>query len=132
MGDWRELKDWKNKSKSPLVSSRQKRNRILHQFLAHFGKLETNELRLAALREIAEMKFVVSADAGNRKVKREKFDARKNNYYRLRGPCRVCLSPANVRHHVIQLSNGGSNSSDNLMRLCNGCHEAVHPWMKRS
>lgn len=114
------------------MDNRKKRNRILTQFMEHFRKLETKELRLAALREIAAMEFDCNYDAGRREATRERFDATKNKYYRLHGPCRVCLSPANVRHHVIQLKNGGTNTSNNLVRLCNGCHEAVHPWMKRS
>jgi hypothetical protein len=34
-------------------------------------------------------------------------------------------------HHVIPLSRGGSNAMSNLMTLCEKCHSAKHPHMRR-
>lgn len=32
-------------------------------------------------------------------------------------------------HHIISLSEGGDNSFENLVCLCNKCHEKHHPYM---
>lgn len=47
--------------------------------------------------------------------------------------CSRCGSPDLVlhTHHVIPLSRGGSNSMSNLTTLCEKCHTAKHPHMKR-
>jgi 5-methylcytosine-specific restriction endonuclease McrA len=34
-----------------------------------------------------------------------------------------------VSHHIIQLQHGGSNRKANLVRICEWCHAAIHPWM---
>ena len=34
-------------------------------------------------------------------------------------------------HHVIPLSRGGSNAMSNLTTLCERCHRAKHPHMKK-
>jgi len=44
--------------------------------------------------------------------------------------CFVCSDPAEIRHHVVWLKNGGSNSKQNLVSLCNDCHGEIHPWLK--
>jgi hypothetical protein len=47
--------------------------------------------------------------------------------------CSYCGSPNLVlhTHHVIPLSRGGSNAMSNLKTLCEKCHRAKHPHMKR-
>jgi hypothetical protein len=46
--------------------------------------------------------------------------------------CFVCNGPRHLRHHIIQIQNGGVNLRENVVWLCNACHEEVHPWMARS
>jgi 5-methylcytosine-specific restriction protein A len=36
------------------------------------------------------------------------------------------VTPAVLVHHIKFLSDGGTNDADNLMSLCNACHEAIH------
>lgn len=36
-----------------------------------------------------------------------------------------------VRHHVIQLQHGGSNTPRNFVAICTRCHAAVHPWLPK-
>ena len=50
---------------------------------------------------------------------------------RLTDPCFVCLNADRwlYWHHVIQVQNGGSNDTRNLVRLCHRCHKTVHPWL---
>jgi len=33
-------------------------------------------------------------------------------------------------HHVIEIQNGGSNASRNIVPLCFDCHKRLHPWLK--
>ena len=44
--------------------------------------------------------------------------------------CEVCkkegrLTPAQEVHHILPLSEGGTNESGNLMALCKSCHSAI-------
>lgn len=34
-------------------------------------------------------------------------------------------------HHIIQVQNGGSNHSLNIVGLCGLCHARVHPWLPK-
>lgn len=36
------------------------------------------------------------------------------------------LTAATVTHHIKPLAEGGSNSADNLLPLCEACHERMH------
>jgi hypothetical protein len=37
-----------------------------------------------------------------------------------------------IRHHVIQLQNGGSNWHLNIVRICEDCHAEIHPWLVKT
>ena len=63
---------------------------------------------------------------------RIRYNNKKN---RLRGytgfeVCFACSKPAQCRHHVVWLKNGGRNSRRNICPLCNDCHAEIHPWLK--
>lgn len=46
--------------------------------------------------------------------------------------CYCCIkNKADIRHHVIPLSQGGRNKRNNIVPLCNTCHCKVHPHMHR-
>jgi 5-methylcytosine-specific restriction endonuclease McrA len=47
-------------------------------------------------------------------------------------PCLRCERPAEVLHHVIRQSQGGTNDPDNLINLCGGCHDYVHQFVAES
>lgn len=49
--------------------------------------------------------------------------------------CERCLLegkyvPVEEVHHIIPLSEGGSNDESNLMSLCRSCHEKIHKGRK--
>jgi 5-methylcytosine-specific restriction endonuclease McrA len=44
--------------------------------------------------------------------------------------CYICRRRPDIRHHLIPLKNGGSNSHLNIRSLCNPCHAEIHPWLK--
>lgn len=46
--------------------------------------------------------------------------------------CFACLSRDRrlYWHHVIEIHNGGSNTSRNRVALCFRCHQAIHPWLE--
>jgi hypothetical protein len=62
----------------------------------------------------------------NKKKDRESFkphvDARK---------CFICLERSQIRHHMIQLQHGGTNSYRNITTLCHRCHADIHPWLRK-
>lgn len=45
--------------------------------------------------------------------------------------CFVCAAKdvRLVRHHVVQIQNGGSNHYRNLIAICQHCHAQIHPWL---
>ena len=44
--------------------------------------------------------------------------------------CSACFNFVEIRHHIIQLQNGGDNRKKNIITLCNDCHEEIHPWLR--
>lgn len=45
-------------------------------------------------------------------------------------PCIACKRPAQCRHHIIQVQNGGEVKGGlNIAPLCHACHAKVHPWL---
>lgn len=45
--------------------------------------------------------------------------------------CRNCGSVVDLNvHHIVPLSQGGTNHLDNLVTLCLRCHSGVHPHMR--
>ena len=55
-------------------------------------------------------------------------------YQRDEGKCQYCNQPTEYLkthcHHVLELSEGGTNHPSNLKTLCQGCHKERHPFMK--
>ncbi len=50
--------------------------------------------------------------------------------------CEECLRhgiavPAEHVHHIVPLSDGGTNDAGNLMALCKACHSRVHLELRR-
>lgn len=112
---------------APLVKG--EREYALKGFWEDFRKVKNIDARLRLLSAMAELHFSGSSKSRTKKM-RKRFDFTKNKYYSLFGPCKVCDSRANVRHHIIQISNGGGNHGVNLIRLCNPCHWKIHPWLR--
>jgi hypothetical protein len=108
------------------------RNKILRQFLQYFATLRKPRKKLAALREIAEMEFRFT-EKDRLKERRALFDKHKDWKLPLEPntKCIVCNNTAQLRHHIVQLRNGGTNGHLNLIPLCVPCHEEIHPWMKQ-
>ena len=44
--------------------------------------------------------------------------------------CGCCEGPAEIRHHIVPIKNGGHNAPLNIMCLCKSCHAEIHPWLK--
>ena len=67
-----------------------------------------------------------------RKNERGKFEKIKWKRHSLRSHpfCFICRCPAEVRHHIIQIQNGGINAKRNIVSLCRACHIKIHPWIK--
>ena len=55
-------------------------------------------------------------------------------YERDKGICQYCEQQIEYDkthcHHILELSEGGTNHPSNLKTLCIGCHEERHPFMK--
>ena len=50
--------------------------------------------------------------------------------HKAKGFCMVCkVKKADCMHHIILLKHGGTNGQNNLLPICNTCHEKIHDWM---
>ena len=99
----------------------------LFDFWQQFPDLEFYD-RIKLLKEMTEI-YLFKVDV---KMRREQFEKRKWYLgYPSKNLCAVCfINIANVRHHIIELQNGGPDITENIAFLCNDCHKLVHPWMK--
>lgn len=71
----------------------------------------------------------------NVKKKRKSITKEKEILLDLFGRCEICgydYKPSLQIHHIIPLSNNGSNDIDNLALLCPNCHALVHSLMSDS
>lgn len=55
----------------------------------------------------------------------------RDRYIKAHPLCEDCekqgkLTAAEEVHHIITVSNGGTNENDNLMSLCQSCHNKIH------
>jgi RNase P subunit RPR2 len=104
-----------------IVRWRQDRNRT---------KGEKPSVRLAVLKKWAAV--IVDGDTRTVAERRRAF---KKGFTLPRewkpGFCWVCRRHRLlIRHHVIQLQNGGNSWHLNVERICRECHCCVHPWME--
>jgi|SRR4026207_371916 len=97
--------------------------------LKSFRRRSKTEDRLALLIEYSN-KVIYRRDPKTTRAGRENFETKKKPRIKLEGAlCFSCGAPATCRHHVIQLQYGGGNRPHNIVKLCDQCHEKVHPWM---
>jgi len=102
----------------------------LGKFWSEFIQAQTREERLNLVIEISEWESFPASSVEIR-GKRHGFNSHKWASLNLNGvACSVCYRAADVRHHLIQLQNGGRNKAKNLIPLCNQCHGEVHYWLK--
>ncbi len=113
---------------------------ILKAFWSEFGRDGNKHPRsaqpkaptLERLKDIGD--FIVLRNNTPFKNKRDrlKFEHIKagRHKFKTHAHCFACGAPAEVRHHIIWIKNGGLNSKKNLVSLCKPCHAFIHPWMK--
>jgi 5-methylcytosine-specific restriction endonuclease McrA len=74
-----------------------------------------------------------SATVSNARTPQERREAfvKMRRWHKLKdAQCWVCERIARlVRHHIIQIQNGGNNEGANLVTICDWCHAEVHPWL---
>lgn len=67
--------------------------------------------------------------------RRKKYGSRwqkvRARYVREHPYCEMCfregkMTPVQEVHHIVPISQGGTNEPDNLMSLCRSCHEKIH------
>jgi 5-methylcytosine-specific restriction endonuclease McrA len=101
----------------------------LDRFWKDFDNLTFEGERICLLKWYAEYRIENSSSYYERKAA---FKKQKGKHMRIFGSCLVCPEPAQHRHHIIQLQNGGPNDKQNLILLCEGCHRTIHPWLAPS
>lgn len=89
--------------------------------------LEGSETKLKLLKEFADE--IVKEKFRNYKRLRKRFTKAKSKKEIINNTCFCCGNPAQARHHIIQLQNGGDNRARNIVMLCHKCHAEIHPWL---
>jgi 5-methylcytosine-specific restriction endonuclease McrA len=99
---------------------------------AKFRAIKRNR-RMHYLKKMAE-KVIISRTLEEIKQFRAGFDQNKIRHLSLteKSNCFTCSNVATLRHHVIQLQNGGRNKRNNIVPLCSRCHGNIHPHLNRS
>ena len=104
---------------------------LLRKFWDSWKSLESDELRLATLINMASRFSAVRVPPKRLRKLRKKYNQNKHSLLNVPfEKCGTCEKPATVRHHIIPLTHGGINSPLNLILICDTCHEEIHPWMK--
>ena len=97
----------------------------------NLGWKHSRKKKLKLLRELSAV-VILERKGDDLKRYRAKFDLIKNDRHWLRSHpmCFVCGAKATLRHHILQLKNGGHNAKRNLVSLSEPCHADIHPWLK--
>jgi 5-methylcytosine-specific restriction endonuclease McrA len=93
------------------------------------GNFCTSECMREFLGEKRQKKRDATRQAKRRakpRVRSIPLDVRAEVYRRDQETCRWCLRPGEQVHHVIYRSQGGPDTTDNLILLCGRCHERAH------
>ena len=130
----------KKKNQSPEAKLRRALRSFYYLFFVKF-KDATKERKIQTLKFFAQKRFG-TVPKEQLEFKRKKFNKQLSNengtILRYKGKegkiiiveCKVCeLNNSYVRHHIIQLQNGGHNGRKNRIALCEKCHNEVHPWL---
>lgn len=81
--------------------------------------------RMALLKEYAEIQITQQRQSYGKRRQHTKTEGRQ--FLR----CFTCKRPGRlIRHHILQLQNGGPTITHNVLTICPGCHEEIHPWLK--
>lgn len=89
-------------------------------------RVRAGESRIALLIEYAELQFPLRGTASHF---RKQFDSQLCHRQKLGRICFACGGPGQCRHHIVQIQHGGHNGPQNIVTLCHGCHEQIHPWL---
>lgn len=127
-------RDWtlfanRHKTVPHLVSPKKDQTADLWTLWNSVSVLSSMEEKISVLQEMARRQYDWLTPKRLRK-RRRKFNRRKYSILRLTdSECWVCGAPGEIRHHVIQLQNGGRNEVLNVIPLCYFCHGEIHPWL---
>lgn len=103
---------------------------VLNYFWRMVARFDT---RMDVLQQVGRVHLQRPADWSPKAVRAE-FEAQ---HIRVVDPrcSRLCFACYGAQrrvysHHVIEVYHGGSNTLRNLVPLCFGCHQFLHPWLK--
>ena len=79
------------------------------------------------------IQLTYAPQGGNRRIKRSCKQWIRERVIKERGhACEWCGYPGYIElHHILEVTNGGSDDNDNLLLLCEKHHAKAHGWTKR-
>jgi len=139
---WRRYKLWKKGKKKKGHRPKKKqidreRNQAagrcrnyLKEFWPQFSICSTKAERMELIKRAVKLNWWVS-EGLRMKLRRQYLKFCKGL---LRVPietCGICESARpRERHHIVMIAYGGLNVDENLLAICTGCHDEIHPWMR--
>lgn len=95
---------------------------------------KSKEKTIQALIKLGTVILTHGPNARSKEFNRHQYTSYKSKLKGYNGfkHCFACREPAQVRHHIIWIKNGGRNHKKNIVALCRPCHAAVHPWLDMS
>jgi len=129
-GQWKSLKRKRKAARKAKVVA-VKRKRSARKHLATFWRKVQGLPRQDKLAMLKRMATIEAGrpTSGELSDKRGRFDDKKWMVDLRGAACFVCGQAGHHRHHVIALGKGGHNGHDNIVVLCEWCHQDIHPFM---
>lgn len=109
----------------------EKRTReYLKGFWERFNAEETKENRLVLLKDAANPDWPRVSGKMRSRCRRDKYHKMSILFSGLGEiECASCESIASEKHHIIPCCYGGPTIQENLIMICMGCHNEIHPWL---
>lgn len=135
---WRRYRAWKKgnrrgpkpkKLKNERKQAAERCRKFLEKFWHDFTLCVTKQQRMDLIKRAVRLEWWVS-ERLRMQIRRE-YLKKKHHLLNIKDvECGICLAAkADEKHHIVMVCYGGINENENLIAICQGCHNEIHPWM---
>jgi len=128
----KKLRRRRNKTKKAYNPHEKEVRALLKKFWPRFESACNSYERIKVLKSYANPGWKRVSDELRKGLRRQYLKRYSHLLKDIDEHCGVCGNYVwREKHHVIPLSHGGINEDINLLAICLGCHDEIHPWMKQ-